>query len=201
MKEKFIDKSFHAATMEVIEQANDIIEEYAEQNFVLTLRQLYYQFVSRTLIDNTVADYRRLGNIVRDARDAGLIDWDAIEDRTRELRTHLAWDDPAHRIASATYNYQEDLWIGQDYRPEVWIEKAALIGVIEGVCGKFRVSYFATIGNNSASEMYGAGKRFADYLDQRPNSARTASGRPRSQRHRHDQGCPRPASTLCPRTD
>ena len=51
------------------------------------------------------------------------------------------------------------------YRPEVWIEKDALIGVIEGVCTEYRVPFFACRGNNSESEQYRAGKRFADHLE------------------------------------
>jgi hypothetical protein len=48
----------------------------------------------------------------------------------------------------------------------VWIEKSALLGVIEGVCGEWRVPYFATIGNSSQTLLHEAGRRFADYLDQ-----------------------------------
>lgn len=58
------------------------------------------------------------------------------------------------------------MWAGQRYRPEVWIEKSALLGVIEDVCTTLRVPYFATIGNNSQTLQYEAGKRFARYLDQ-----------------------------------
>src|SRR5262249_23320049 len=83
-----------------IEQANKIIDEYLVQGFILTLRQLYYQFVARDLIRNTLADYKRLGGIVNNARLAGLIDWDAIEDRTREVNTHSSWDGPASIIAA-----------------------------------------------------------------------------------------------------
>jgi hypothetical protein len=165
-RETFIEQKFRAATLAVIEQANTIIAEYWDQGFVLTLRQLFYQFVARALIENTYLQYKRLGTIVGDARDAGLIDWEAIEDRTRNLRTHSAWNDPADIIESAAEGYREDLWAGQTYRLEVWIEKAALIGVIEGVCTEFRVPHYATLGNGSKTELYKAGKRFADYLDQ-----------------------------------
>ncbi len=54
----------------------------------------------------------------------------------------------------------------QCYRPEVWIEKSALLGVIEGVCDEFRVPYFAIIGNNSQLLQHEAGVRFAAFLDQ-----------------------------------
>jgi len=78
-------------TLRVVEQANAIIREYLAQGFALTLRQLFYQFVARALLENLFNEYERLGRIVRDARDGGLIDWDAIEDRTREVNTHTFW--------------------------------------------------------------------------------------------------------------
>jgi hypothetical protein len=164
--EVYIPYKPHAATLKVVEQANAIIREYLAQGFALTLRQLFYQFVARTLLENLFNEYKRLGRIVRDARDGGLIDWDAIEDRTREVNTHTFWTNPAGIISAAAQQYREDLWAGQRYRPEVWIEKEALLGVIEGVCTELRVPYFAHRGNNSQTLQYQAGKRFAEYLDQ-----------------------------------
>ncbi len=43
-------KTFRSAALETIDQANAIFDEYAAQGFTLTLRQLFYQFVSRGLI-------------------------------------------------------------------------------------------------------------------------------------------------------
>ena len=126
----------------------------------LTLRQLYYQFVARGLIENTLSEYKRLGTIVKHARRAGIRDWDGIEDRTRNVRHHSSWRKPADIIETAANNYQEDLWTGQIYRPEVWIEKDALLGVIEDTCTEYRVPYFACRGNNSESEQYRVAKRF-----------------------------------------
>ena len=74
--------------------------------------------VARALLENTFKEYKRLGVIVRDARNGGLIDWDAIEDRTREVNTHSSWDGPADIIWSAASSYHEALWEGQRYRPE-----------------------------------------------------------------------------------
>jgi hypothetical protein len=164
--EVFIPYKPHTATLKVVEQANAIIGEYLAQGFALTLRQLFYQFVARALLENLFNEYKRLGRIVRDARDGGLVDWDAIEDRTREVNTHTFWTNPAGIISAAAHQYREDLWAGQRYRPEVWIEKEALLGVVEGVCTESRVPYFAHRGNNSQTLQYQAGKRFAEYLDQ-----------------------------------
>jgi hypothetical protein len=164
--ELFIPWKPHAATLTVVEQANAIIDEYLTQGFALTLRQLFYQTVARGLLENTFQQYKRPGTIIRNARDGGLIDWDAIEDRTREVNTHPFWDNPAGIIDAAAASYREDLWNGQRYRPEVWVEKEALLGVIEGICTELRVPYFAHRGNNSQTLQHEASKRFAESLDQ-----------------------------------
>lgn len=164
MREAFICRKFNKSTLAVIDQANGIVAEYQAQGFTLTLRQLFYQFVARGLIPNTAREYKNLGEVVNNARLAGTLDWDAIEDRTRHLRTHSFWDTPADIVRSAAHSYREDLWLDQKYRPQVWIEKDALIGVIEPACDRFRVPYYAHRGNNSQSEAYKSGKLFRQQI-------------------------------------
>jgi len=166
----YIQKNFTAASLRVIAEANAIIEEYVLQGFSLTLRQLYYQFVARDLIPNKQTEYKRLGSIINDGRMAGLIDWKYIEDRTRNLEKNSFWDSPQDIIDSVRESYRTDLWEGQTYRPEVWIEKEALVGVIEGICKQLDVPYFACRGYTSQSEQWRAAIRFRGYIrdGQRP---------------------------------
>ena len=178
MTEQFIEKSFATASLDIIRQANAIIRDYAAQGFRLTLRQLYYQFVARDLIPNTQRSYKRLGNIISDARLAGLVDWDAIEDRTRNLESNPHWDDPAAIIAAAARSFRLDKWETQPCRVEVWIEKEALVGVIERICRNLDVDYFACRGYVSQSEQHAAGKRFAGYLQDGQGRGGAAPGRP-----------------------
>lgn len=89
MKEKFENIKFKSSTLDVIQKANEIIEEYQADGFDLTLRQLYYQFVSRDLISNSQKSYNRLGDIISNARLNGDIDWGAIKDRTRLALRYL----------------------------------------------------------------------------------------------------------------
>jgi hypothetical protein len=168
MIETFEDVRFRPATLALIEHANRIIDEYRALGFTLTLRQLFYQFVSRPALglENSVGDYKRLGRTVTDARRGGLIDWGAIEDRTRNVRSLPTWDDPSSIVSACAYQYREDVWANQIYRPEVWIEKDALTGVIEGVSEEFRAPWFSCRGNVSDSEMYAAGKRFERIVGQ-----------------------------------
>jgi len=163
----YIDKKFSKASMDIITMANAICEEYQAQGFDLTLRQLYYQFVARGYIPNRDTEYKRLGSIVNDARLAGLMDWDYIVDRTRNLRSLQHWRSPRSILRDCVGWYQSDRWgyPGQDYRVEVWIEKDALVGVIAGVCEDLDVPYFSCRGYTSQSEVWGAGQRLKRYLD------------------------------------
>lgn len=160
---KYTDKTLSPDSLAVVDQANDIIDEYAEQGFSLTLRQLYYQFVARDLIPNTMKDYKRLGRIVNDGRLLGMISWTAIEDRTRNLKSNPHWEDPAEIVHTCAKQFAVDKWEEQGVRFEVWIEKEALVGVIEPVCRELDIDFFACRGYNSQSEAWAAAQRMICY--------------------------------------
>lgn len=164
MKIAYKEKNFRQKSMGIIGTASSIIKEYQEQGFLLTLRQLYYQLVAKDHIPNEKQEYKRLVSIVNDARLAGLIDWRAIEDRTRERVGNQWWASPGHAMRHLIRRYQIDKWSNQENRLEVWIEKDALTGVIAGICSELDVDYFSCRGYTSASEMWKAGHdRFTTY--------------------------------------
>lgn len=164
MKIAYIEKRFAAKTQKLINLADNIIQEYAAQGFDLTLRQLYYQLVARDLIPNRQKEYKKLVKTISDARMAGLISWTAIVDRTRSLASNPHWDEPVEIIRSARASFALDKWEGQPYRPEVWIEKDALRGVISGVCSRLDVPHFSCRGYNSQSEMWRAAQRMRRHV-------------------------------------
>ena len=159
MKIKYLDVNMNRSSLAIVEAANQIIEDYSAQGFRLTLRQLYYQFVSRDLFANTVKNYKRLGNVIANARNAGLVDWDAIEDRTRNVISQAHWGSPAEIIEACADQFCFDLWENQPSRVEVWIEKDALVGVFEDVCNELDVPLFSCRGYTSQSEIWSAGVR------------------------------------------
>jgi hypothetical protein len=165
---RYVDKNFSTPSLLIIRQASEIIEEY--KDMAITLRQLYYQFVARGVIPNSVASYNKLGALINDGRMAGLISWTAIEDRGRNLMGLNHFPTPEAAISAARAEYRIDLWADQPFRPEVWVEKAALEGVIGSICNALRVDFFACRGYNSQSEQWRAGRRFARYIakGQRP---------------------------------
>lgn len=156
----YITKRFARSTEAIIDQANGIIAEYQEAGYSLTLRQLYYQFVARDLIPNTMQSYNRLGSIINDARLAGKIDWLSIEDRTRRMESTSHWNKPSEILRGAAQQFRIDKWSDQDHYVEVWVEKEALAGIIERCCTELDLGYLACRGYVSQSEMWGAGGRF-----------------------------------------
>lgn len=159
----YVERRFSDASLATIARANAIIDEYVAQGYDLTLRQLYYQFVSRDFIANRQSEYKRLGSIINDARLAGLIDWETIADRTRELRSVAHWGSPSDIITAAAKQYRVDRWEQQPYRVEVWIEKDALVGVFERVCRELDIGLFSCRGYTSQSEMWAAAQRLRQY--------------------------------------
>lgn len=162
--------SFKDDKLLMIRQASDICEHYERQGVPLSLRQLYYQFVSKNLFENSERSYNALKSAVSDGRIAGLISWTAIEDRGRNLQGLPCSDSPQAAIKSTLAGYRIDKWANQPWRPEVWVEKEALVDVIGAICNKLEVDFFACKGYNSQSEQWAAGQRFASYVQkgQRP---------------------------------
>jgi hypothetical protein len=159
-KQLFVATRFGEDRLKRIDQANLIIDEYLAQGLQLTLRQLYYQFVSRDLIPNTVQSYKNLGSLLSDARMAGLVDWDSIEDRGREPSTPSEWDSISDLVDSALSAFRLPRWKGQPTYAELWVEKDALSGVLEPMSREFHVTLMVNKGYSSTSAMYAASRRF-----------------------------------------
>lgn len=161
MRQQFIEWRPRGAASVVVAQANGICADYQGQGYDLTLRQLYYQFVARDLIPNTQKDYKRLGTIIDNARLAGLMDWDYIVDRTRNVyRTDGADQSPEDALQVMAESYARQLWETQRCHVEVWVEKEALAGVVQRAARETGVNYFSCRGYVSQSEMYSSGMRF-----------------------------------------
>lgn len=171
----YIDKVFSDDHLVIINAANLIIGEYQSAGYDLTLRQIYYQFIARDLfpeswIDgkfnakngldpntkNTLKNYKRLGGIISAGRDAGVIDWDAIVDRGRNVDKPSTWDHPRKILETCAQQFKIDMWAEQPTHVEVWVEKDSLSGVLAPACHALRVPLFACKGYTSQSEMWAA---------------------------------------------
>jgi len=153
-------------SLSIVQIASSICAEYAAQGYDLTLRQLYYQFVARDYLPNNQRSYKNLGVTIDRARKAGLLDWDYITDRTRNLRGFHTVDTPGELISEQEAAYFIDLWQDQERRVEVWVEKEALAGVVARSAGRYSADFFSCRGYVSQSELHAAALRHRHYQAQ-----------------------------------
>jgi hypothetical protein len=158
--EKFRNWNPKPKSLALVKQCNDIIEELS--NYRLTLRQLYYQLVSRVVVPNTERSYQNLSALVTRARLAGLMDWDAIEDRVRQPKQPPEWYGLPSLVEGALAAYRLPRWEGQDYYCELWVEKDALASVLQPLARKYHVTLMVNRGYSSASAMKASAERFRE---------------------------------------
>jgi hypothetical protein len=151
--EKYADIRLRGSSISLIGTVNTILAEYEAQGLVLTVRQIYYQLVSRNLIANTIAEYGRISRLLCDARMAGLVDWNMIEDRTRVFDRRSRWDSGKEVLQAVADQFHMDLWEGQDVRPFTVVEKDSLSGILSPVCRKYDVPLLAAKGYCSVSTL------------------------------------------------
>lgn len=151
MKQAYKEINLRKDTLQLISVINTIITNYTNQGYTLSVRQLYYQLVARDLIPNTEQSYKRIASTINDGRLAGLIDWDAIEDRNRDIEMRTRWLSGSQIVKAAADSFHMDMWESQSSRVFVIVEKAALAGVLDRVCRRFDVPLLAARGYPSVS--------------------------------------------------
>lgn len=156
----FKEIEFRAASLALIVKCNAVVVAYQKQGLKLTLRQLYYQLVSANVIPNKERSYQNLSRLVSDGRLAGLIDWDAIEDRVRQPRAAPDWNNLTELVDSALSSFRLPRWEGQENYVELWVEKDALAGVLWPIARDYHITLMVNRGYSSQSAMYESAERF-----------------------------------------
>jgi hypothetical protein len=164
MKIKYRDIRLSKANLIRLDEINAIIVSYQDQGYRLTLRQLYYQLVSRDVIPNNVKEYGKLSTLLKEGRMAGIVDWDAIEDRLRKPDRPSCWESPVDILDACISQYRCDRMMGQPVYMEVWVEKDALSGVLKRVTEKYGINIIVNRGYSSATAMHDAHRRFREEI-------------------------------------
>lgn len=137
-----------------MEKVKTILEELKDYK-PLTLRQVYYQLVSKGFIENKKSEYGMLSNLLKWARIDDYISWDDIEDRIRVFHTLKMWDDKRFFITEELNNflkgYNRNILQSQRKYIETWIEKDALSSVFNRVCLPYGVPVVVCRGFSSVS--------------------------------------------------
>lgn len=148
----------HAKTQRMIDEAIEILRGFRP----MTVRQVYYQLVSRQAIKNNGSQYEAVCKALVAARKEGLIPWSWIEDRTRRPRSVSMWSDLSSFGDAVLSAYRRDIWATQPDYFEVWLEKDALSGLFEETLKPFGVTLNVGRGYDGWSSIKAASARLTD---------------------------------------
>ncbi len=165
MKESFRVKKFRNQSLTLLVLIQSIIAEYRAQDIKMTLRQLYYQLVSRGYVENSQKEYSKLSRLLTDARYCGEVDWDAIEDRIRIPQRPSQFLDISDLVECAKASYRLDRWEGQEYYVELFTEKDALSSVLHPITKKWHIYFNVNRGYSSATAMYDVRERYTREIE------------------------------------
>jgi hypothetical protein len=146
----------HAKTLRLIADAHAILAAHHP----MTVRQVYYQLVSRQVIENSRGAYQAVSNALVDARKAGTVPWAWIEDRLRRPRAVPMWDGLKDFAATVQRAYRRDVWATQPAYLECWLEKDALSGIFEDVLRAYGVTLNVGRGYDGWDSIHNAADRF-----------------------------------------
>lgn len=159
MKKKFLEIKFSATKQLLLDQVNEILEDYSDQGLTLTLRQCYYQLVTKNIIANNNKEYAKLSKLLTDGRMAGEVDWNCIEDRVRRPRLPYYVDGISDALTDTVDAYRLDRQKTQENYIEVWVEKDALSSVLSRVTNEFHINLMVNRGYSSCSAIHDAYQR------------------------------------------
>lgn len=154
----------HRRTKAEIEQLKDSLLAIVDDIRPATVRQVYYQAVSRGIIEKTEQAYQndvvRLLTVMRLSR---LLPFDAISDNTRWQRKPVTYSNVETALKRTAECYRRSIWDNQDVRCEIWLEKDALAGVIVDVTAEWDVPLMVTRGYPSISYLAAAAEIISYY--------------------------------------
>lgn len=166
MKEQFRDNlGLNKDNIARLGVVSSICDEYAAEGYRMTLRQLYYQLVSRDIIANNQKEYAKLSSILVKGRMAGRVDWDIIEDRIRTPFIPYYVNNIRGAVDDTIDQYRLDRMEDQDVYIELWVEKDALSGVLRPITSYYHINLMVNRGYSSCSAMYYSAKRFKRAMD------------------------------------
>jgi hypothetical protein len=150
--------SRHRRTAELIEKAAEILAAHHP----MTVRQLYYQLVSRQVIENSRSSYQSVSKALVAARREGAIPWRYIEDRLRRPRGVSMWSGLGDFADVAARSYRRDVWETQPVYVEAWLEKDALSGIFEDALDQYGVTLNIGRGFDGWDSIHNAAERLDD---------------------------------------
>ena len=150
----------HRATRDEMATRRRRICEIAEIERPATVRQIYYQTVVQKIIGIEKDDtgYEKVQDLLTDLRRGGVIPFDWIKDEGRYARQPYTVEGIPQALNDARRDYRKDPWQKTFEYVQIWVEKNALLGVLEPVTREYDVPLMSAVGYSSISFLHEAAR-------------------------------------------
>jgi hypothetical protein len=153
----------HRSTKTQLAEIDDAIYDIAEAEKPITVRGLFYRVMSRGLVAKTdradkgsgiPSGYGIVQREVLKMRRRGDLPYGWITDGTRYQLKPRTWSNAQAALDNTAKMYRRALWAEQDCHIELWVEKAAIEGVVYPVTDEFDVPMLPARGFASETFLY-----------------------------------------------
>jgi hypothetical protein len=134
------------------EAFHDALYDIVSKQQPMTVRQAFYQASVHGLVPkDEEKGYNPVQRALVQMRKAEMLPWEWIVDLTRERIEPLTFRDVSHSLEYIANVYRKKLWGDINAYVEIWLEKEALIGIIEDITMRYDVSLMPARGYSSAT--------------------------------------------------
>jgi hypothetical protein len=148
-------KKPHATKVEMAYRRRRLIG-IVEEEHPATVRQVYYQADVHKIVGKSDSDYNKVQRMLTDLRRAETIPYEWIVDVGRFARQPYTVSGIIEALNDTRRDYRKSPWEFAEGYVQIWIEKNALIGVIEPVTEEYDVPLMSAVGYSSISFLHKA---------------------------------------------
>jgi hypothetical protein len=133
-----------------------------QEQHPITVRGVFYQAEVRGIVGKDENGYKMVQTDLTLMRKSGELPYEWIVDNTRQVIEPYAYDSVADALAQLAQNYRVSLWKDTSCLVQVWLEKDALSGVVEGVTLQYGVPLMVARGYSSLSFLHEQAAKLRD---------------------------------------
>jgi hypothetical protein len=150
------------ATKDEMSTRRSRVVEIIEDENPATVRQVYYQAEVYKLVGKTDGDYDKIQSMLTDLRRDGTIPYEWIVDEGRRVREPYTVEGIVGALNDTRSQHRKDPWRAVGDYVQIWIEKNALLGVVEPVTSEYAVPLHSAVGYSSISFLHKTAQTLKD---------------------------------------
>lgn len=143
----------HKSSSDLLFSCQRVLNTYP---YKISIRQLFYQLVRSGELDLSESSYRKLKNLILNAKRKGRMSPSTFV--VGSLEQEEATLNNLHNL------YKEDIFKDQKFYVEIWVESGSMKEFVESVVEKLRIPVFVSTGYSDYSFIYLASRRISKAL-------------------------------------